>query len=160
MKNNIGSQTHPRGLDSHITDASSADLSLRGLDSHITDASSADLSSSSYSGALSVPLDWGTFVQSVNKHSSFLPGATEALDTDGRLILCMISIAYKHTKLLLYRSDIKYSTVHFIVLVSLCFQRINVHSQSKPIVLILDDNMPLKSMRYEYYQLARKCKVC
>ena len=27
-----------------------------------------------------------------------------------------------------------------------------------PIVLILDDNMPLRSMRHEYYKLARKCK--
>ena len=26
-------------------------------------------------------------------------------------------------------------------------------------VLLLDDNMPLRSMRHEYYQLARKCKL-
>lgn len=26
-------------------------------------------------------------------------------------------------------------------------------------VLVIDDNLPLTSMRYEYYQLARKCEL-
>ena len=31
------------------------------------------------------------------------------------------------------------------------------HSCQRPTVLLLDDNMPLRSMRYEYHQMARKC---
>ena len=36
-------------------------------------------------------------------------------------------------------------------------QRIH-HNYRRPTVLLLDDNMALRSMRYEYYQMARKCK--
>jgi len=36
------------------------------------------------------------------------------------------------------------------------FQRLH-HSCQQPTVLLLDDNMPLRSMRYEYHQMARKC---
>ena len=32
------------------------------------------------------------------------------------------------------------------------------HNCRKPTVLLLDDNMALRSMRYEYFQMARKCK--
>ena len=32
------------------------------------------------------------------------------------------------------------------------------HNYRRPTVLLLDDNMALRSMRYEYYQMARKCK--
>ena len=35
---------------------------------------------------------------------------------------------------------------------------LSVEPHSKAIVLLLDDNMHLRSMRYEYYQLARKCE--
>ena len=31
-------------------------------------------------------------------------------------------------------------------------------AEGEATVLVLDDNMPLRSMRYEYYQLARTCK--
>lgn len=33
-----------------------------------------------------------------------------------------------------------------------------IEAEGRATVLVLDDNMPLRSMRYEYYQLARKCK--
>lgn len=33
-----------------------------------------------------------------------------------------------------------------------------VEAEGRATILVLDDNMPLRSMRYEYYQLARKCK--
>ena len=32
-------------------------------------------------------------------------------------------------------------------------------AESKDMVYIIDDNMYYRSMRYEYYQLARKCKL-
>ena len=31
-------------------------------------------------------------------------------------------------------------------------------AEGEATILVLDDNMPLRSMRYEYYQLARTCK--
>lgn len=47
-------------------------------------------------------------------------------------------------------------TVSFPLSLSLPSWRIH-HNCRRPTVLLLDDNMALRSMRYEYYQLARKC---
>ena len=32
-------------------------------------------------------------------------------------------------------------------------------SAKDSVVFVLDDNMPLRSMRHEYYKVARKCKL-
>ena len=43
------------------------------------------------------------------------------------------------------------------MIIIICILIFNRFIKDHKTIIIMDDNLPLRSMRYEYYQMARKC---
>ncbi len=83
--------------------------------------------------------EWMTLIKCVQEQLTH--DGEYSVDTDGRYVLvCTCNLMVYHT-----------CTRHK-------YRLIPELSSSRSVILLLDDNNSLRSMRYQYYQLARKCK--